>query len=1078
MPCRFNLASGFVWRCAVAVATASIPALAADVSPPVILQYFESSYRSIEARTADVHAAGYGQIYTPPTGRADQGAFSVGYDQYDRFDLGKPGSPTLYGTETGLRSTVAAAHRAGLTYAVDLVWNHNGFSNSATPGFYDAGGYPGFNLSLPIDVDGDFHGAFDAGTYAQRVSGLIDIAQQKNHVMIRSPVDAGDPRNIRAGTIPAYGRLANVPDPNNRRFYPDRDVQPIYVFDPKTGEQNIPLYSFNNNNPPAGDAVEENALGYLMRNTQWLVQSIGVDAFRIDAAKHMPPWVLNYFDRAVYRASQRPLLDGSPRHVFAYSEVYDGNWGLLADYVRKDINPAQPGTIGGNRDALDFPLFFAMRDNLSGNGLQNDWNNVIAASFDRQDDGLHNGSQGVKFVSSHDDEGAYLGNVAHAYTLMLPGNAMVYFNAQEFGTGRASFPKPGRSDALGGMYGDAMTRLVDLRNRYGRGNYLPRLVEKENFAFEREKSALVLLSNRLDSGFDSRVIQTSFAPGTHLIELTGNASSATADPNDDIPEVISVGAGGLVNARFLRNVAPGTNTATGAGYLIYGLATPQGQLTVSNVASTLAGWNRNTAGMNADQIAYANATQRLADVSVISAATFSVMLRTNKVYLLGNPALRDADADGDNALLSIDAGIDINGNGVVDHVAPGSTSYGFEEFSIVRQPGYTSLDNNGTYTQSVNTAQLSEGYHHLTVRAFRHRSDSGPAVFTDWRKTIYVDRLPPNSTVESFESWDSSNSSNRDLIVRSLDQTANSVHVFLDIPAAVSDATILSWIGQTNHASQWDRDLFKYGFGSVASGNHVATVVSYEITGNRNIQRVPGLFTQTTRGVGLGDLNHNNAYEVGDIYGTSYGFESVLYSQNARFNPAADMNGDGKVDNNDLWQLRSHYEQAAAPISVLDEARAAEIRRGNMNRDGSTNSADIDWLYRNFGGTAWQLDLDADGGGADQQDVDVLVRRVFLTEYGDANLDGAVDISDLGILATSWQTAGAWATGDFSGDQLVDITDLGLLATSWQFGAATSSPLPLEGLLGGLGLPAGTVPEPSAVCAVVLLVVASWTRRR
>lgn len=57
----------------------------------------------------------------------------------------------------------------------------------------------------------------------------------------------------------------------------------------------------------------------------------------------------------------------------------------------------------------------------------------------------------------------------------------------------------------------------------------------------------------------------------------------------------------------------------------------------------------------------------------------------------------------------------------------------------------------------------------------------------------------------------------------------------------------------------------------------------------------------------------------------------------------------------------------------------------------------------------------------------------FFVLAGDANRDRAVDITDLGILATNWQTSGkTFADGDFSYDGVVDITDLGILATNWQ----------------------------------------------
>ena len=89
---------------------------------------------------------------------------------------------------------------------------------------------------------------------------------------------------------------------------------------------------------------------------QYLVSDILIDlhrtdllarqaAFRIDAAKHMEPWGLNYFDRAVYRSNPRRHLDGSTRQVFSFSEVFDGSNSYLQTFTRKDINPNDPGRI-------------------------------------------------------------------------------------------------------------------------------------------------------------------------------------------------------------------------------------------------------------------------------------------------------------------------------------------------------------------------------------------------------------------------------------------------------------------------------------------------------------------------------------------------------------------------------------------------------------------------------------------------------------------------------------------------------------------------------------------------------------
>jgi len=91
-------------------------------------------------------------------------------------------------------------------------------------------------------------------------------------------------------------------------------------------------------------------------------------------------------------------------------------------------------------------------------------------------------------------------------------------------------------------------------------------------------------------------------------------------------------------------------------------------------------------------------------------------------------------------------------------------------------------------------------------------------------------------------------------------------------------------------------------------------------------------------------------------------------------------------------------------------------------------------------------------------------------EFGDANGDGEVDVTDLGVLATNWETIvpmtsgvynGRWLDGDFSGDRLVDNADLEMMASNWNTGGAivpadlaiTPEPATLSLLaIGGLAL--------------------------
>ncbi len=109
------------------------------------------------------------------------------------------------------------------------------------------------------------------------------------------------------------------------------------------------------------------------------------------------------------------------------------------------------------------------------------------------------------------------------------------------------------------------------------------------------------------------------------------------------------------------------------------------------------------------------------------------------------------------------------------------------------------------------------------------------------------------------------------------------------------------------------------------------------------------------------------------------------------------------------------------------------------------------------------------------QTVDATTVLVKFTYLGDANLDGAVDISDLGRLATNWQTSADWSGGDFDYSGFVDISDLGRLATNWQAGVGDPLGPSFDQALASVGLGGVVVPEPGTLGTVVL---AAWSLKR
>ncbi len=944
---------------AALVFTASAPAIRAQnnaYSPPAILDYFGSGWQTIATRMPDIFGAGYGELLTPPPTRADSGNQSVGYDVYNRFDLGSPNDPTNYGTITDYKDLINATHQMGGYFYTDYSMGHSGYSSSSSvdgngDSFVNAGGYPGLlieypgnsylNPGVPANIDGDFNGAYATSTQDARLAGLLNINFNTDYQYIRNPTTPGNPANIPGGTTPAYGRLANVPMPVNQQFYPDPNSPPLSVYNPLTGQQNIEIHSFNTTNPQAGSPAPENDTGYLMRNIQWFVQTLGVDGFRLDAVKNMQwPTALPYFDQAVYNASPRAYLNGVQEQMFTFSEYYDSNIpGASNPYQDSTVevlqkSPMNPngsfagpaGTVQPNRDALDFPLFFALQGNLTGDGYTNNWNNVVNASLDS---GLgHNGTVGVKFVQSQDNGAPYLSNVAYAYTLMMPGEAMVYYNGNTATYG--NFPQNGREDALGGVYGNQMadnslgafnasnstmtvshsnqiSGLVDIRNRYSTGNYIQRYLTQNNFAFERQDSSLVLLNNQTGGGNLNATLPTSFNPANvpYLVELTGNAAA------NGLPQVLSVNSNATVNVTFSNNTNSG-GTFTGQGYLIYGPPTPIGTLTITNVASQIAG---NPPGSSDPNITYDNGANTISNVAVIkNVAQFQIQLQTQKVYLLGNPNLYDPNAGGDNALLKIDGGIQIplpNGTKpAFVSTNPGTITYGYIPFQNA-----SPLVGGGTglYAETVDTADLSQGYHYIDVIAFRHRTGTdAPPVFTDWTQSIYIDTAPPVSNIQSFNPITPDVGQNRSLVIQSVDGLANNIHVLLDLPAADTNSQILAMIGNANQATSIDANLWSINENNLSTGNHVATIVSYKPDGTCNIQRFTGLFVDPP-GDGMGDLDGDGQYNVQDVQL----FGSLLESHNTKFNPTADFDGDGLINYQDLLLFGNKLRAVGADTRTM-----------------------------------------------------------------------------------------------------------------------------------------------------------------
>ncbi|MEZ6242337.1 MAG: GC-type dockerin domain-anchored protein [Phycisphaerales bacterium] len=823
---------------------------------PAFLQWFEAEWDDVERRIPDFFLAGYNAVWLPPPSKASYQ--SAGYDPFDRFDLGKPpitatGSGrarTTYGTEESFGAMIDEFHRANAQVFVDGIFNHNS-GRTTSDAFLAQGGWPGFWIprespprnKLPTDDWGDFHAGNASGylqsenpgganydLYRGDLVGLIDIAPEENNQYIRQPVEEGNPNNIPAGT------MYNLPDAGNARFYPDQALTPDVIHNPGTSRNptpfNLTRYPYNEASPLAGDAVTDNATGMLMRWAQWMLQVQHIDGFRLDAHKHQNTWFWDtYFDAAVHDARTDPW--GNHVTPFNFGENVTGNFDMLNNYIRKDSFAM--------RDALDLNGAGRLREIVNAGGFGS-WNNLFNNSdsghLDLADDGTSNGTLGVNHVFSHDNGSTGNGGSTpplptarqqgypeHAYMLLRPGRSIVYHDARGVSRSGGFFPREGVPIALGlnpsaNVLDDTITTLVQLHNQLGRGQYF-QLNSSINdvLVYERaingQANCLVGVNDRYDAGIDVINVTTDYPQGTRLHEMTGNADDPVVDPFNTIPSVLTVGAGGAVSLVVPRNLSQ-SGVEHAKGYVVYAEALPSGTLVITNQSGVI----------DADPTNFPSYFRRLNDIPVVSADTFRITLNTSQTDG------QDPNTD-DNALFKIDAGTrDWNGNGSIDYAPSAALIGGYEEFLTIHDPTFGSGTTTGTYSQQIDATQLEEGFHYISVIAFRHRA-SGSPLFTEFREVVFIDRVEAPIEIEGpIEGAGSS----VEFRFRNEDRTVTAMHAFLDLDPEldpVEEADIF------NAASRWDRLEWRKTFTGVSEGPHVVTLVAFEQSDRPIVIEIP-----------------------------------------------------------------------------------------------------------------------------------------------------------------------------------------------------------------------------------------------
>lgn len=86
-------------------------------------------WNTVNSKLTSWDAAGISAIWLPPASKAQNGAFSMGYDPFDYYDFGQynqmGSTETRFGSNTELTSLITNAHNKNIQVYADIVVNHN-----------------------------------------------------------------------------------------------------------------------------------------------------------------------------------------------------------------------------------------------------------------------------------------------------------------------------------------------------------------------------------------------------------------------------------------------------------------------------------------------------------------------------------------------------------------------------------------------------------------------------------------------------------------------------------------------------------------------------------------------------------------------------------------------------------------------------------------------------------------------------------------------------------------------------------------------------------------------------------------
>lgn len=498
-----------------------------------ILQYFGTTWNEITRRIPELAEAGYTALWLPPPFKAGSGTWSVGFDTYDRFDLGGKNQmgtvATHYGTETDLLHLMEIAHRFGFRVYFDNVMAHNGGPMSTgAPGTLQPNGFVPEDFHLIRTSDTAYRNP-DWPNYGNEWEVLHrnpfgqDIAQENPNESFGW--NEGD----------QYPKWSGIRHPNHPEYYPDRDLpitfthnaqtSTVYTFankepfedtgytnslsqwvasaagngrfdwedlnangqhdpgepsetfedtgiDPSRPDRRIAAWGYGDGKYNMGNPVSEDVNAMLFRMVRWFTDRAKADGFRLDAVKHVPAYFFGKMDAPKDDANWG--YGGQIQEQFNITRGYS-DWDNHRDTVFDNVQPRDDALIFGEHlgDPPDKNLYVSAGMRIANDDFLNSMNNIgnTLEGVDNAYYGVISPGQSMHYVMSHDNNYLWAGHreQAHALLLTREGIPIVYTDGYNQSGPPSWFPKPAEVPFLGQFNQKYLTNLLDINRHFGWG---------------------------------------------------------------------------------------------------------------------------------------------------------------------------------------------------------------------------------------------------------------------------------------------------------------------------------------------------------------------------------------------------------------------------------------------------------------------------------------------------------------------------------------------------------------------------------------------------------------------------------